>query len=544
MVTIKQIADLCGVSRGTVDRVINERGNVKPETKELVLSMAKELGYKPNPAGKALSARKKNPVVGVVISSEGNPFFDDVIRGIKLAAEKYEIYGLKVIWKNMRGYDVKSQHEIMEELKDKVNALIINPVNDPVIINEINEFVDAGIFVVTINNDVDNSKRQCYVGSDYTNGGETAGALLQMIIPNGANIGIVMGSSKVLGHKQRLAGFEENINKNPKFKIVDIQENDDDDISSYDKTKMMLIKHKEINAIFIVAAGVYGACRAVLSLGKQNDLTIIAFDTVPTTVEMMKKNVIKAVIYQHPYRQGQRAMQIVFEYLVNGISHDKSRHIMKNEIIYEVKIMKSVHDIEFKQYGRVLDVDTAEFVATMKAKEAIKEGVVYEPSDADLEALPLFKQMQDEVYGGLEVEFGFCSGYNNKLNAVEYHRSSEIDIAATDLILMLGRQQDIDYTNNTYETKNIECFFVPAGTAVELYATTLHYAPCKENNEEFRCGVVLPKGTNLPLQVKPVENKGENQLLFAANKWLIGHSESGVDKDGGFIGLIGENTTI
>ena len=206
--------------------------------------------------------------------------------------------------------------------------------------------------------------------------------------------------------------------------------------------------------------------------------------------------------------------------------------------------MKSVHDIEFKQYGRVLDVDTAEFVATMKAKEAIKEGVVYEPSDADLEALPLFKQMQDEVYGGLEVEFGFCSGYNNKLNAVEYHRSSEVDIAATDLVLMLGLQQDIDYTNNTYETKNVEFFFVPQGTAVELYATTLHYAPCRENNEEFRCGVVLPKGTNLPLAVKPENLEGENKLLFAANKWLIGHSESGVDKDGGFIGLIGENTTI
>lgn len=232
----------------------------------------------------------------------------------------------------MRGYDVSSQYEIMEDLKDKVNALIINPVNDPVIIKEIDEFVDTGIFVVTVNNDVDNSKRQCYVGSDYINGGETAGALLQMIIPSGANIGIIMGSSKVLGHKQRLAGFEKNISKNPKFKIVDIQENDDDDISSYDKTKIMLEKHKEINAVFIVAAGVYGACRAVLSLDKQNDLTIIAFDTVPTTIEMMKKHVIKAVIYQHPYRQGQRAMQIVFEYLVNGISPDKSKHIMKNEI--------------------------------------------------------------------------------------------------------------------------------------------------------------------------------------------------------------------
>ena len=101
MVTIKKIADLCGVSRGTVDRVINNRGNVKPETKELVLNMAKQLGYKPNPAGKALSARKKHPVVGVLLSSEGNPFFDEVIRGIKLAAEKYEIYGLEVIWRNM-----------------------------------------------------------------------------------------------------------------------------------------------------------------------------------------------------------------------------------------------------------------------------------------------------------------------------------------------------------------------------------------------------------------------------------------------------------
>lgn len=206
--------------------------------------------------------------------------------------------------------------------------------------------------------------------------------------------------------------------------------------------------------------------------------------------------------------------------------------------------MKSVTDKEFKQYGRVLDIDTADFVQAMLAKEPIKEGVVYEPSDEVLEKLPLYKQMQDEVFGGMEVEFGFCSGYNNKLNAVEYHRSSEIDIAATDLVLMLGRQQDIDYSNNTYETKNVELFFVPKGTAVELYATTLHYAPCRENNEEFRCGVVLPKGTNLPLKVKPVENKGENQLLFAANKWLIGHAESGIDKDGGFIGLVGENTTL
>lgn len=174
--------------------------------------------------------------------------------------------------------------------------------------------------MVTINNDIDGSNRHCYVGSDYINGGQTAAALMQMIMPGEANIGIIMGSSKVLGHKQRLMAFKRHINQYKRFTIMDIQENDDDDICSYDKTKSMLEKYPKINGIFVVAAGVYGACRAILALNKQEKIVVIAFDTVPTTIEMMKRKVIKAVIYQHPYRQGQRAMQVVFEYLVNGIS--------------------------------------------------------------------------------------------------------------------------------------------------------------------------------------------------------------------------------
>ena len=202
--------------------------------------------------------------------------------------------------------------------------------------------------------------------------------------------------------------------------------------------------------------------------------------------------------------------------------------------------MKSVHDIEFKQYGRVLDVNTAEFVATMKAKEAIKEGVVYEPSDTDLEALPLFKQMQDEVYGGLEVEFGFCSGYNNKLNAVEYHRSSEINVAVTDLVLLIGSQQDIT-DDFTYDTSKIEAFLVPAGTGIEVYATTLHYAPCNVQDGGFQCVVVLPAGTNTDLTFETAKT-GEDSLLTAKNKWLIAHEDAAIE--GAVNGLRGENITI
>ena len=203
--------------------------------------------------------------------------------------------------------------------------------------------------------------------------------------------------------------------------------------------------------------------------------------------------------------------------------------------------MKSVTDAAFRPYGRVLDLDVQGFCTEIRSRAATPAGqVVYEPSVAEFEMLPLFETLKDEVYGGMPIEFGHCSGFNTHLNAVEYHRSSEIDIAATDLVLMLGSQQDIDYERRTYNTEKIKLFLVPAGTAVELYATTLHYAPCSVKGQEFRCGVVLPRGTNEGLSFKP-DGRGENALLFAVNKWLLAHPESGLEKQGACIGLQGEN---
>ena len=206
--------------------------------------------------------------------------------------------------------------------------------------------------------------------------------------------------------------------------------------------------------------------------------------------------------------------------------------------------MLSVKDSQFRPYGRVLKLDAKEFQKAIEAIKLPEEGTMYDPSTPAFEALPLFAELRDKVFGELPIEFGHCSGRNRKLNAVEYHRSSEIDIAATDLYLMLGREPDIDPETLRYETKRSETFFVPAGTAVELYATTLHFAPISAKpGQEFRCGVVLPKGTNEAL-VQKGRGAGEDRLLFANNKWLIAHPESGLDKDGAFIGLVGENLML
>lgn len=197
---------------------------------------------------------------------------------------------------------------------------------------------------------------------------------------------------------------------------------------------------------------------------------------------------------------------------------------------------------EFRPYGRVItgyDVD-----GLMKAMEStpLPEDVVYVASVPELEALPIGAELSDGIYGQMEIQLGYCNGHNKKLNALEYHRDSEVNLALTDLVLLLGRQQDIE-EDFTYDTSKVKAFLVPAGTLVEVYATTLHYAPCQTEDSGFRCVVVLPRGTNTDLDHKPQVKCGEEKLITARNKWLIGHEEGGLD-GGAWIGLKGENISL
>ena len=203
--------------------------------------------------------------------------------------------------------------------------------------------------------------------------------------------------------------------------------------------------------------------------------------------------------------------------------------------------VKKVTDPAFKAYGRV--ITGYDFSGLLKAMEQtpLPEDVIYIPSLPEMEALPAAKELGNGIYGQMPIQIGCCNGHNKKLNAVEYHRDSEVDIAVDDLILILGKQQDIE-EDHTYDTSRMEAFLVPAGTAVEVYATTLHYAPCHVKDEGFRCVIVLPRDTNLDME--PVEVKDpEDRLLFARNKWLIGHAEGGLP-EGAFIGLKGENLSV
>lgn len=204
-----------------------------------------------------------------------------------------------------------------------------------------------------------------------------------------------------------------------------------------------------------------------------------------------------------------------------------------------MKIQK-VTDPAFRKYGQVLEgYDFTGLIKEMK-HTPVPEDVIYVTSVEELEALDIMKDLQNKGYGGLPVQIGYCNGHNKKLNAVEYHRNSEINVAVTDLVLLIGHQQDIE-PDHTYDTSKIEAFLVPAGTGIEVYATTLHYAPCHVNEGGFQCVVVLPKGTNTDLTFQ-TEKMGEDSLMTAKNKWLIAHEDAKIA--GAFNGLKGENITI
>ena len=206
----------------------------------------------------------------------------------------------------------------------------------------------------------------------------------------------------------------------------------------------------------------------------------------------------------------------------------------------------SIHDKAFQKYGKVVNnIDFTELVDVLK-NTPVPEGVVYEPSVEALESTSAMEACKTIYFGEMPIQIGYCNGHNSLLNAVEYHRSSEINVAATDAILLVGMEQDIE-ADFTYDTAKMEAFLLPAGEAVELYATTLHYAPCGVKGAGFQVAVVLPKGTNYPLRKEHIKVEAavhnEDMLLAAANKWLIGHAEGGLDA-GAFIGLKGRNLNV
>ena len=201
----------------------------------------------------------------------------------------------------------------------------------------------------------------------------------------------------------------------------------------------------------------------------------------------------------------------------------------------------SVYDPEFKSYGQIVDglADTIQEILPVLQAAPRGAGVEYVPEYEPLQELPAMAEISEHCYGGMPVELGWCNGHNTTLNCLEYHRDSEFNLGTEDFVLLLARQEEIE--DGVLDTEKVKAFRVPAGVLVEVYATTLHYAPCNANDGGFKCVVALPKGTNTDIEKRAPKTE-EDKMLFARNKWLLMHPEAA--EEGQYVGLVGENICV
>lgn len=318
MATIKEIAALAGVSRGTVDRVLNHRGAVSPQTEQKILDIIQTLDYKPNRAGIVLAAQRKNLKLGVILLGKGNPFYDEVLTGVHDKAEELDNYNCKVLIRQTE-YSLSQQLQAIDELlREGISGLAISPYNDHAIREKIGQLYELGIPVITLNTDITNSRRLAYVGCNFFRSGETAAGLMRLMTRGEVSVGIISGSQDILCHTERIAGFCSVIHSCPSFSIAGTITNHDDDQESYERTAKLLQAHPEINALYFTAGGVYGGCRAVTENKHSRDITIICNDVVDTTRKYIENGLIAASICQQPYVQGHKPLSLLFSYLTAG----------------------------------------------------------------------------------------------------------------------------------------------------------------------------------------------------------------------------------
>lgn len=211
--------------------------------------------------------------------------------------------------------------------------------------------------------------------------------------------------------------------------------------------------------------------------------------------------------------------------------------------------IKDVTDKSFEKYGRILKgFNAKKSIVFAKENAVVKDDIIYEPSVAGLEKDKTFlSAVKNEVFGGMPIQSGWCFGRNSFLDGLEYHKGIEVIVAVTDLVVILGDQRDIKWQKGkpAYSSAKAEVFYIKKNTVLEFHCWCLHFAPIQVKEKDGFCSlVVLPEKTNTNLRVKP-KKKGEGEMLFAANKWLVVHkSAKGLVKDGACCGIIGKNTVV
>lgn len=317
-VTLRQIAELAGVSRGTVDRVINNRGHVNEAVEARVRQIAEELGYEPNQAGRALARSKMNLKIGFLVQSAETPTMQILMQGVEEAAAKLKVQGVEVILWRLESLGEQKELDAIEALvKEGIKGLALTPSDSPEVCAALDRVVDSGIPVVTVNGDAPRSKRMCFVGMDNNRGGQTAAGLVHSMLPAGGKVLSLSAYPNNHGHRARYDSFAQELARiAPDITLLPMQYCFNRDDYAYELTLRALEENADLDVIYVTANGQQGVCDAIEKMRRA--VRVVAYDLSPLNCIALEQGRIEFLIDQNAHVQGTLPPALLYDYLMSG----------------------------------------------------------------------------------------------------------------------------------------------------------------------------------------------------------------------------------
>lgn len=320
-VTIQQIAERANVSRGTVDRALNNRGRINPEVAERIMQIADEMGYVPRERRKN-AAKKKNIKIGVITQLAKASFMLEINRGIQQAREELKDWGVEILLKEGLSVDEEEQARVIEELAAQgIQGLALMPVDCDRIREKINWLTEEKkIPVVTFNSDIVGTKRSCFVGMDNRRSGKTAAGLMGLMTRGIGKVLIITGYFSNVVNNARVDGFIEEIkNEYPELEIAGVQGSFDETAEVERIIENSMINIPGINGIFVVSGGQAGVKMAFEKLGLERRPYVVIYDQTPKNEKTIKEGTVDFLIDQNGFFQGYRPLYILTNMLTKNV---------------------------------------------------------------------------------------------------------------------------------------------------------------------------------------------------------------------------------
>jgi LacI family transcriptional regulator len=325
---IHLIAEMANVSIGTVDRALHGRGGIKDATRQRILQVARQIGYTPNLAARALSVAKASARIGVCMPREIHFFYDQLWSGVLEESRRLGQLGIQFVNRPVQTLGQEDTAAFKELLQSGVDGIILTAGNPKDLTPLINDAEEKGIPVVCVSTDAPESRRSTVVCVEPWLNGCLAGELMGKLLPPGSKVAVVVGMLTAEDHRKKTDGFSDAFPRHcPGGKIAAVVEGHEDEDESFQKTFDLLRRIPTISGLYVNTVNCMPVCRALGARGLAGKIKLITTDLFAEMSSYFQKGTITASIYQQPHRQGQMAVRILADHLTNKSAFPPSVHL-------------------------------------------------------------------------------------------------------------------------------------------------------------------------------------------------------------------------